>query len=215
MRTIFVFVSCFLLNLAMSARADEPWILKKEFLSSEKELFDCHSSDLIETASGSFCVVWKGGPGGGKSNIDIKENVGIWLSLDSGQGWSAPKEIVKAARSVCWNPVLCKLSQHELLLFFRMGKDPRNAVSFLKRSFDGGINWTSEEILPAGIVGPAKCKPIVIASGVLICPSSMAVGDPEDVLKATAVWIDLSKDGGEEMAKNWPFRDSWSQVWRA
>jgi alpha-L-fucosidase len=127
--------------------------------------------------------------------------VGIWLSLYTGNGWSEPKEIVKAEDSVCWNPVLCKVSEQEVLLFFRIGKDPRNAVSFLKRSFDGGNNWTKEEILPAGILGPTKCKPIVTATGTLICPSSIAVGDPQDVFKATAVWIDLSEDRGKHWKK--------------
>lgn len=192
------------LAIDQSLVTKKSWILKQEFLSPEKEYFDCHSSDIIETIPGCFCAVWKGGPGKGKSNIDIKKNIGIWLSLCSNNTWSEPTEIVKAENSVCWNPVLCKLSKQEILLFFRIGKDPRQAVSFLKRSFDGGATWTKEEILPAGIFGPSKCKPIVTDTGTLICPSSIAVGEPEDEFKATAVWIDLSADKGKHWKKIGP-----------
>jgi predicted neuraminidase len=184
--------------------ARESWVLKEEFLSPERDHFDCHSSDIVETAPGCFCAVWKGGPGDGKSNIDIEKNVGIWLSLYTADGWSEPKEIVRAESSVCWNPVLCPLSEQEILLFFRIGPDPRRTVSFLKRSFDGGHHWTKEEILPAGIVGPTKCRPIVTSVGTLLCPSSVAVGDPEGLFKATAVWIDLSEDGGRHWKKIGP-----------
>ncbi len=87
---------------------------------------------------------------------------------------------------------LCKLSEQELLLFYRIGKTPRQVVSFLKRSLDGGRHWTEPEILPAGILGPTQCKPVVTPTGMLICPSSIAVGEPEDVYKATAVKLRLS-----------------------
>lgn len=201
MKLIYIFIFSVLLS---NGRADESWILKSEFLSPEIERFDCHSSDIVETTAGSFCAVWKGGPGEGKSNIDIKKNVGIWLSLYAGGGWSEPRQIVAAENSVCWNPVLCKLSEKEILLFGRIGKTPRDAASFLKRSFDGGHSWTEEEILPAGISGPTKCKPVVTAEGTVICPSSIAVGNAEDSLKATAVWIDISEDKGIHWKKVGP-----------
>ncbi len=178
--------------------------IKKEFISEDKECFDAHGSAIVETIPRHFCAVWKGGPGEGKSNEDIKENVGIWLSLTTDKGWSAPIEIVEAKRSLCWAPVLCKLSPTELLLFYRRGKDPRHGVSFLKRSFDGGIQWANEEILPAGIVGPTRGRPLLTEHGTLICPSSIAVGDPEELFKATAIWFDITEDGGKHWRKIGP-----------
>jgi predicted neuraminidase len=158
----------------------------------------------VETLPNRFCAVWKGGPGDGKSNIDIKMNVGIWLSLYENGQWSEAMQIVKSENSVCWNPVLCKFSEKEILLFFRIGKDPRNAVAFLKRSCDGGKTWSDQEILPAGILGPTKCKPIITSDGTLVCPSSFQAGNPEDAYKATALWIDISKDKGKHWQKIGP-----------
>ena len=53
-------------------------VISENFISPDLEDFDCHSSCLIETTSGILCAVWKGGPGKGKSNVDIKQNVGVW-----------------------------------------------------------------------------------------------------------------------------------------
>lgn len=176
----------------------------EEFLSPDRRSFDCHSSSLIETTPNHLCAVWKGGPGEGKSNIDLKKNVGIWISNFDGEQWSELQEIVRQEHSVCWNPVLCKLSESKLLLFYRVGPDPRHTVSFLKRSFDGGRTWSQEELLPAGIVGPTKNRPIVTAKGELICPSSVSVGEPGDPRKATACWIEMSPDEGVHWIKIGP-----------
>ena len=201
MKKMFICVAVLFVNIAY---ASTPWILKEEFLSPDIEQFDCHSSSLVETRQGELCAVWKGGPGAGKSNIDIKENVGVWCSLFDGNQWSKPMEIVTAVHSVCWNPVLCRYSDGELLLFYRIGPDPRHAVSLVKRSRDGGVTWSQEEILPAGIVGPAKNKPILMADEILICPSSFAVGEPEDLYKATACWIEITEDRGLHWKKVGP-----------
>ena len=182
----------------------EGWKVKEEFLSPDRQPFDCHSSSLVETTPNHLCAVWKGGPGEGKSNIDLKKNVGIWMSHFNGKAWSEPQEIVHQEHSVCWNPVLCKLSESKLLLFYRVGPDPRRTVSFLKRSFDGGLTWSQEEILPAGIKGPAKNRPIVTAEGKLISPSSVEVGEPSDLWKATACWIEMSADEGVHWIKVGP-----------
>ncbi|MBS0652115.1 MAG: exo-alpha-sialidase [Verrucomicrobia bacterium] len=199
------FVASGLMTIAINAKQAE-WKVKEEFLSPAQTDFDCHSSSIVETTPGSLCAVWKGGVGKGKSNIDMTDNVGVWLSLYDGSSWSTPKEIVHSSHSVCWNPILCKLSSEELLLFYRIGPDPRRTVSFLKRSSDGGHTWSSEEILPAGIVGPTKTKPIVTSDGTLICPSSIEAGGPEFEFKATACWIEISEDQGRSWSKIGPLQ---------
>ncbi len=182
----------------------EPGLIIEEFLSPDLKDFDCHSSSIVETHDRHLCVVWKGGPGMGKSNIDLKENIGIWSCLFDGSQWSEPMEIVAAPHSVCWNPVLFQYPSGELLLFYRVGPDPRRTVSFLKRSQDGGMHWSEEEILPAGIVGPTKNKPILTENGMLLCPSSVSAGEPQDRFKATACWIEMTEDQGKHWKKIGP-----------
>lgn len=153
----FLFLAMF--SYAQGSPSEKPWLLKEEFLSLDYSNFDCHSSSIVETTDGHLCAVWKGGPGDGKSNIDIKKNVGVWSSLFDGTKWSEPQEIVTSPHSVCWNPVLCKFPSGELFLFYRIGNDPSQTVSFMKKSLDSGMTWSKEEILPAGIIGPTKNKP--------------------------------------------------------
>jgi len=175
----------------LGAIEKEEVITGQYFVSQDIEDFDCHSSSLIASAPGKLCAVWKGGPGKGSSSFDIKENVGIWLSLFENNNWSIPRQIVEAADSVCWSPVLTKHPSGKLILFYRIGADPRHTVSLFKTSHDNGLNWSAAQILPAGIVGPTKTKPVFDDQGNMLCGSSVEVGEPEDELKATACWIEI------------------------
>lgn len=204
MKFLFLLISFLYFSSAM---AEDNFIVKEEWISPDIDNFDCHSSSIVETTPGQFCVVWKGGPGSGHSNKDINRNVGVWLSLFH-DGWSRPTEIINAPESVCWNPVLCKNPANELILFYRIGSSPRSTVSFLKRSLDQGEHWSREEILPAGIIGPTKNKPIFTDDRILISPSSVETGGPEDLFKATACWIEISDDNGHTWKKIGPLEIS-------
>jgi predicted neuraminidase len=192
---LFIFLSCFLLH-SLLCSAEKTQIISECFVSPNIEDFDCHSSCLIETSPQRLCAVWKGGPGKGMSNIDIKQNIGIWLSIFKDGKWNTPVQIVSALDSVCWTPVLTKQPDGELFLFYRIGFDLRHTISFFKRSIDEGISWSDAEILPAGIVGPTKSKPVFDSEGNMICGSSVEAGAPDDEFKATACWIEIfSKEG--------------------
>lgn len=186
---ILIFLITF--SFALFSIEKDQIIISEYFVSPDLENFDCHSSCIIETSPGKLCAVWKGGPGKGMSNIDIKQNVGIWFSLFENGQWEAPKQIVDNPDSVCWTPVLTKRPNGELILFFRVGLDPRHTISLFKCSHDGGVNWSKAELLPAGIVGPTKSKPIFDKEGNMICGSSVEVGSPDDDLKATACWVEV------------------------
>jgi predicted neuraminidase len=59
-----------------------------------------------------------------------------------------------------------------LLLFYKMGSSPKLWSGMLARSVDGGQSWTPAERLPRGIYGPIRSKPVELADGTLVCPSS-------------------------------------------
>lgn len=188
---LVIFLNFFIFHSVLLSVQRDQVVINEHFISPDRENFDCHSSCLIETRPGTLFAVWKGGPGKGLSNIDMNQNVGIWFSQFQNGKWNIPKQIVQALNSVCWTPVLTKYPSGELVLFYRMGSSPRHATSLFKRSFDDGASWTDAEILPAGIVGPTKSKPIFDSMGNMICGSSIEVGSPDDELKATACWIEI------------------------
>jgi len=192
-RNFFFLLTIFSYPLFALDRTD--FVISEQFISQDGENFDCHGSSLIDV-SGVLCAVWKGGPGTGKCNVDMKEKVGLWLSRFENDEWTKPEQIVDAPGSVCWTPTLAKHPSGELLLFYRLGKDPQHAVGLCKRSLDQGLTWSEAEVLPAGILGPIKYKPVFDNAGNMICGSSAEVGAPEDVYKATACWVEiLSADG--------------------
>lgn len=199
---LFILLSLSLLPSLLTATPKERWIESEHIISQNIEDFDCHSSSLIEVSPGTLCAVWKGGFGKGKSNIDMKHGVGIWLAFFKDGQWSQPEQIVQSPNSVCWTPVLCKHPDGKMVLYYRIGKDPRHTVSMFKSSFDGGLSWSKEDILPAGIIGPTKAKPLVDKEGNVICGSSVEAGASDDEFKATACWVEILS--GQQWSKYGP-----------
>ena len=62
--------------------------------------------------------------------------------------------------------------QGPLLLFYKVGPSPSRWWGMLITSDDGGRNWSEPRRLPSNILGPIKNKPIQLADGRLLCPSS-------------------------------------------
>lgn len=184
-----IFLLLLLFPFFVQSQIDVIDVIEEHFVTPDMNDFDFHRSCILET-SGTLCAAFKGGSGKGCANITMKENVGIWLSFYNEGSWSTPSQIVESKDSVCWGPVLAEL-QGELLLFYRIGKDPRHSLSFLKRSKDEGKTWGDAEMLPAGIVGPTNSKPLFDSLQNMICGSSVEIGEPEDFFKATACYIEI------------------------
>lgn len=75
-------------------------------------------------------------------------------------------------RFACWNPVLFRRKNGELLLFYKVGPSPATWWGMLKISYDNGRTWSRAYRLPEGILGPIKNKPVELAEGMLLCGSS-------------------------------------------
>ena len=144
-------------------------IEREEFIFNEAPFEQCHASTLAETQNG-LVVAWFGGTH--EKNKDVE----IWISRKSGGVWTAPVSaadgIYQGKRYPTWNPVLFQVPGAELILFYKVGPDPKTWWGMLKRSMDEGITWSEAEKLPDGILGPIKNKPELLNSGKLICPSS-------------------------------------------
>gem|GEM_PF-614718 len=75
-------------------------------------------------------------------------------------------------RFACWNPVLFRRRNGELLLFYKVGPSPSGWWGMVKISRDDGRTWSRAYRLPEGFLGPIKNKPIELADGTLLCGSS-------------------------------------------
>jgi predicted neuraminidase len=71
-----------------------------------------------------------------------------------------------------WNPALFCSPQDAVFLFFRVGPGPASWWGMVMRSGDEGGSWSPARRLPASIFGPTKNKPVCLANGSWLCPSS-------------------------------------------
>ncbi|GAB3696969.1 exo-alpha-sialidase [Spirosoma flavus] len=154
----------------LSAQPDNPAVRQREFIYEKAPFPECHASTLAETPSG-IVAAWFGG------TEERNPDVGIWVSSRSKTGWSTPVEVADGVqpdgkRLPCWNPVLFQVPKGELILFYKVGPSPSTWWGLLKRSNDNGKTWSAAERLPDGILGPIKNKPVLLPSGVLLCPTS-------------------------------------------
>ena len=167
------------------AQPDNPAILRSEFIYEQAPFPECHASTLAETPQGQVAA-WFGG------TKEKDPDVGIWVSRLDGT-WTPPVEVATGVqadgkRLPCWNPVLFQAPKGELLLFYKVGPSPSTWWGMLKRSLDGGKTWSDAERLPDGILGPIKNKPVLLASGALLCPSSSEKSNWRVHFEQTSDW---------------------------
>lgn len=148
----------------------QPGIIQRTFIYTEAPFAQSHASTLAETGHG-LVAAWFGG------SHEKNPDVGIWLSRLEDSAWSPPVEVANGVQSdgtryPCWNPVLYQPADGPLLLFYKVGPSPREWWGMLITSGDGGRTWSEPRRLPAGILGPIKNKPVLLAGGDLLCPSS-------------------------------------------
>lgn len=153
-----------------SKPAENPGVVKAEFIYEQAPFPSCHASTVVET-TGGLAASWFGGTDEGN------KDVGIWFSRHSAAGWSPPVEVAtgkqeNGERFPTWNPVLFQPKGGPLLLFYKAGPSPSKWWGMLMTSADGGQTWTKPRRLPDRILGPIKNKPVQMADGTLLCPSS-------------------------------------------
>lgn len=135
----------------------------------------CHASTLAETREG-LVVAWFAG------KHEKAPDVGIRVSRLVDGKWSTPVEVVNGVESPdkrypCWNPVLFQPGDGPLLLFYKVGPNPREWWGMLMTSDDSGKSWSAprrlgEDDAMGHLIGPVKNKPIQFDDGSILCPSS-------------------------------------------
>jgi predicted neuraminidase len=99
----------------------------------------------------------------------------------------------------CWNPVLFKSSKGTLSLFYKAGPSPERWSGYVQRSTDGGKTWGKAQILPAGLLGPIKNKPIE-HKGAILAPTSI------ESHRAWCAWVERSTDDGRTWVRHGPIQ---------
>ena len=166
-------------------------VIGSQFIYEAAPVPSAHASTIVETSDG-LVAAWFGGTREGAPDV------GIWVSRYAAGRWSPPVEVATGVqadgtRHPCWNPVLFRVGDRELALFYKVGPNPRAWWGMVRTSRDQGRTWSAARRLPAGVLGPIKNKPVRLADGTLVSPSSTE--SPERPSK-WRVHFELSRDAG-------------------
>ncbi len=178
--------------------AAEPGVISSEFIYDNAPFPQCHASTIAETPAG-LVAAWFGGTGEGKSDVNI------WSARLVDGKWTAPTSVADGVQSdgkrhPCWNPVLFQPKTGPLLLFYKVGPSPSKWWGMLRTSEDSGKTWSDARRLPEGILGPIKNKPVQLADGTILCPTS----SEHDGWR---VHFERSADGGKTWTATAPIND--------
>ena len=188
--------------------ARSPGLVRAEFICEQSPTPASHASTIVETGQG-LAAAWFGG------ERERAPDVGIWLSRHDGNRWSAPERVATGRMRdgtpcPCWNPVLFQPRGGPLMLFFKAGPCELEWWGEVQTSTNGGRTWSAPRRLPDGILGPIKNKPVQLADGTIISPSSTEAFRQGPESKPVDFWqahLELSTDGGQAWAKVGPLAD--------
>jgi predicted neuraminidase len=172
-------------------------VLSDEFIFDESPNAMSHASTIVEARDG-LVAAWFAG------TMESRPDVSIWASRNSGSGWSTPIKVADGVmpdgkRYACWNPVLFQAPGGALLLFYKVGPSPKRWWGMcMKLGGDG--TWGAPMRLPDGILGPIKNKPVQLANGDLLSPSS-------DESDGWRVHLERSSDMGKTWTRTDPLND--------
>jgi alpha-L-fucosidase len=183
----FAFLLCF---GCLFSRGQSGWKeTAREAVVANPPFQACHASTLVELSSGTVLVSFFAGTHEGAADVSI------WLTAKRGGRWTAPVVVADgivsdSLRYPCWNPVLFEAKGGTLALFYKVGPNPREWWGMVRTSADEGKTWLPPRRLPPGILGPIKNKPVQMADGTIISPSSV------ESERAWQVFMERSTDGG-------------------
>jgi len=145
--------------------------VKEELIFENPPFAQCHASTILELSPGRHMVAYFAGTREGH------KDVGIWISLVEKGKWQKPFLIADGIindtlRYPTWNPVLFKANEGKVFLFYKVGPSPMDWWGMVKTSMDNGKTWSAPVRLPNGVLGPIKNKPVQLADGTILSPSS-------------------------------------------
>src|SRR5215218_2009016 len=175
----------------LATRADGQAIVLQEFIYESGPYPSVHASTIVETSSHELVAAWFGG------TRERGPDVGIWISRKEQSGWTPSVEVANGVqpdgtRHPTWNPVLFQPRGGPLMLFYKVGPNPRDWWGMVRTSDDDGRTWSAGERLPTPLLGPIKNKPVQLAGGEIIAPTSVETGDAK-----WFVYFERSTDGGK------------------
>ena len=152
----------------------------------------CHAATIVEVTPDVVLAAWFAG------TYEGHPDVGIWLARCEGGVWREPVKVADEPGVSHYNPVLFRDRTGTLWLFYKIGLSVPTWTGMHRTSSDGGRTWSAPTMLPAGLIGPAKNKPITLSNGEILC------GTSHETWGSWACWVEASRDSGRSWTKRGP-----------
>src|SRR4051794_3798584 len=125
-QTMKILTLCLVVVVSMAAASSQTSsspIVISEFIYETAPFPSAHASTIAETSDGVLAA-WFGGAREGAADV------GIWAARRTNGVWTPPVEVANGvqpdgSRHPCWNPVLFKMPNGPLALFYKVGPSPR------------------------------------------------------------------------------------------
>ncbi|MBO5566027.1 MAG: exo-alpha-sialidase [Succinivibrio sp.] len=151
----------------------------------------CHGSTLLPVNENRLLCAFFGGSYEGDSDVGIYVSTLINGSYQS-------HCFIKQSSEAHWNPVLFRLSDSEIVLFFKVGNVIASWRTYICKSYDDGQSWSEPIELVAGDQGgrgPVRNLPLRLTDGRIICPASLEQGQWRS-------FVDISDDNLKTLHKS-------------
>lgn len=163
-----------------------------EFIADPMPTRSCHASTVVELKDGSIMAAWFGGTDEGEPDV------AIWGAKRKDGRWQQPEELVREPRIATYNPVLFHTADGPLWLYYKFGPHPESWTAGRRMSRDEGKTWSPIEHLPAGVYGPIRVKPLLLADGTIVSGTSV------ESYGSWSCWIERSTDNAKTWTRHGP-----------
>ena len=159
-------------------------LLTSEFIYETAPFPSCHASTIVETKEG-FLAAWFGGTD--ESNPDVC----IYTSRLLKGKWSVPEQAADGIqnenlRYPCWNPVLFQRDNGDIILYYKVGPNPREWWGMYKISKNQGKSWSEASRIPGLLLSPIKNKPQRLTNRTILYPTSIETRQSWNVYMETS-----------------------------
>lgn len=143
----------------------------------------CHASTVLKLDAGRLLFAWFGGSEEGNGDT------AVWMTRRTKEGFQIPQKVAQS-REAHWNPVLFRISETKILLFYKVGDTIAAWRTMYRISENNGESFGEELELAAGDKGgrgPVRNKPIRLRNGRILAPASTEHG-------VWTAFVDISDD---------------------
>lgn len=173
--------------------------VREEIFGDDREFDSPHAPTVLPLKNNDVLAAWFGG------RFEKDPDTAIWTAKRLNGVWQKPKKTVDVMNIAAWNPVLFRLNNDRIILYFKLGPEIPKWHTEYVYSDDEGKTWSSPKELVKGDIGgrgPVKNKPIYLSDNKTILAPASLEGDSWNS------FADISDDNGEtwEMSEFVPIR---------